>query len=112
MAAEASYNTDIDSMSLLLILSQPETPCTPSTTTSGSVFPVVFLPRINKTLLSLPGSPEVFLVTTPGNNPARVLVIFVLGVFAISLLETLATDPVKVTLRCVPYPTTTTSSRL
>src|SRR5450759_2111696 len=111
MAAEASFNTEIDSMSLELILSQPETPCIPSTTTNGLLSPVVLRPRIIMRGLSLPGSPVVIFVITPVINPPIALDTLREGLAFSSFAATLVTEPVKVDLRCVPYPTTTTSSR-
>src|SRR5690606_22209574 len=42
---EASFTTEIDSISLELIRCQPGGFCTPSTITKGLLSPVVFLPR-------------------------------------------------------------------
>src|SRR5690606_34147223 len=84
MAADASFNTEMDSMSLELILSQPGGFCTPSTTTRGLLSPVVLLPRIKISALSAPGSPERLSAVSPGTNPDNELVRLTAGLLLIS----------------------------
>ena len=70
----------------------------------------VWLPRIRMVAPSYPGSPLRLTVTTPGSLPAIVLDRFTAGTLFNSWPWTALTAPVRVALRCSPYPTVTTVS--
>src|SRR5690554_3153350 len=101
MAAAASFNTEIDSISLGLILSQPGSGI-PSTSTKGVLLPVVAFPRIKKLDPSSPGWPDRFMAVNPGIRPAREFDRLGVGARIISSPDMLAIDPVRVAFRCSP----------
>ena len=101
MAAEASFSTEIDSMSSGLRRLN-ERSAIPSTTISGEVFPKVPFPRIRMSAPSSPGSPERVLAMIPAVLPARVLLKLAAETFLISSPLTDDTEPVRVAFFCVP----------
>ena len=100
MAAEASFNTEIDSISVGFI--PPSRSGTPSITTKGSLLPREFVPRIRIVVPPPPGSSAVWKPMTPGIRPTIPLVKLVVGDAFNSSPVTLATEPVTVTFFCVP----------
>ena len=68
------------------------------------------LPRI-RIEEDAPAKPELFVIVTPGARPAKALERFDTGIFSNSSVLIAVIDPVKFTFFCVPYPTTTTSSK-
>ena len=86
---------------------------TPSIITNGLESFNVPCPRTRIVAPSLPGRPPLPAVTeTPGAIPASPAESEVIGrLSTILLISTEATAPVIFTFFCVPYPTTTTSSK-
>ena len=106
--AAASFNTEIDSTSFGLI--RLISPGTPSINTRGS--PPFTEPR-PRTLIDppAPGCAVENEMLTLGITPWSIWVTLPTGRFSMSLDVTWVTAPVRFTFFCVPYPTTTTSSR-
>ena len=95
MAAEASFNTEMDSISSGFKRLN-ERSAIPSTTISGAVLPNVPLPRIKISALSSPGSPERVLAIIPAVFPANELLKLTEASFLISSPPTCEIDPVNV----------------
>src|SRR5687768_3786577 len=116
MAAEASFRTVIASISWGLRLDKiPASRGTPSITIRGELTPGVPLnelaPRITMSRFSDPGTPVRWLTTRPGSLPDRLVVTFTAWLLVSASPPTVAIEPVRVALFCVPYPTTTTCSK-
>ena len=101
MAAEASFNTEMDSISSGFKRLKLRS-AIPSTTINGLVLPKVPTPRICIVAPSSPGSPERVLAITPAVLPANVLLKLTAAIFFSSSPPTEEIDPVKVAFFCVP----------
>ena len=110
IAAEASFKTVIFSILFGSILSKLLSG-TPSTIINTLLSFMVLLPLIRKVVPSYPGSPLDVTATNPGSLPAKPLVTLVTGACVTSSLFMVLIEPVNVAFFCVPYPTTTISSR-
>ena len=81
----------------------------PSKITKTSLFPTkVFVPRID--MDGVPPELVTCPILSPGTFPCKDCNTFELGDLFNVLISARITAPVKSVLRCVPYPTTTTSS--
>ena len=100
-ADEASFNTDIDSMSLGLIWLM--SPSTPSISTSGSLLLAMDdTPRMRIEPWSCPGCPEFWTTSIPEIMSCRAIEAWVMGRFSRSLTDTFSADPSRLTFFCVP----------
>ena len=106
--AEASFKTEIVAISLGSMSLKSRS--TPSTIIRGWEPFQLDRPRMMISEWSLPGSPLLCMVSTPDNLPAMALVILVVPDRMSCLLSTCVMAPTTLSLRWVPYPTTTTSS--
>src|SRR5690625_2018151 len=95
MAAEASLRTEMEATSFELMYCQSELLGTPSTTTKGSLLPVVSNPRICTEGLFLPGSPVDCKAVVPGSRPCNELAKFTVGLLCKSAPCIEETDPVN-----------------
>ena len=99
MAAEASFSTEIDSMSAgltsLMLYS------TPSSRTSGLALLSVLTPRMRIVPPSEPGLALFWLIHTPGVLYIA-CVVLVMGWLAFSFMSIVATEPVRFTRFTVP----------
>ncbi len=85
-------------------------PGIPSTTISGELFPNVAFPRIRIVPWSLPGSPLLCMMVAPGNFPAKALETLPTGDDLMDSLDTVLTEPIRLSFLVVPYPITIISS--
>ena len=85
---------------------------TPSMTYRGSFLALTELPPRIRICAPAPGSPLFWVISTPAARPWIIWSTLVMTpTFAASAL-TVETDPVMASRRCVPYPVTTTGSRI
>src|SRR5882757_10142137 len=84
-------------------------PVMPSMRTRTEVLLKVPVPLMVMLAPSLPGVPEPWLTYMPGDNPASEEDILVVGLLSSSFEPIVATEPVRFTFFCEPYPMTTTS---
>ena len=63
-------------------------------------------------VISLPGAPEVLLTETPAICPCRACSTRLTGLSSITSAPTFAIEPTTFDFLIVPYPTTTTSSKV
>ena len=109
--ADASFRTDMDSMSLLLMELRSPSNGTPSTTIRGE-FDAFIEP--NPLILSsapLPGWPPPDVAMTPATCPSIILVMSVVVLLLNRSPFTVSAEPVNDSFFAVPYATTSTSSR-
>ena len=108
-AVAASFNMDMDAMSFglryCICLS------TPSTRMRGEDPLKVERPLTSSWAESSPGVPVFCTVVRPDSLPASMFCTLACGAFRSSLLETCDTEPTTNCRFCIPYPTTSTSSR-
>ena len=89
-----------------------KSPSTPSIRMSGDVDELSDpSPLSFREAWSLPGCPELCTAVSPGTMPWRAEEPLETLALRMSLLLMLCTAPVRFIFFCVPYPTTTTSSR-
>src|SRR3989449_2743854 len=85
---------------------------TPSMTYRGSFLALTELPPRIRICAPAPGSPLFWVISTPAARPWIIWSTLVMTpTFAASALS-VETDPVIASRRCVPYPVTTTGSRI
>src|SRR2546426_2816638 len=85
---------------------------TPSITYRGSLLARIELPPRIRTWDAAPGSPLFWVISTPAARPRTIWSTFVTTPTFAADPSTVETDPVIASRRCVPYPVTTTGSRI
>src|SRR5690606_20124761 len=111
---EASLSTEMEAISCTPRTDRSSSvDCTPSMTTNGAASFNVPVPRIVTSLPSSspPGIPLPSITVNPATRPANISTTLDCGAFSISSTSTVAIALVTSERFCVPYPTTTTSSK-
>ena len=107
---DASFNTEVDSMSFGLILFKLPEYGTPSTTIRGELLALID-PKPLILIVGLePGTALDWTILRPETRPSKLFAAFEEVEFSICSAAITLTEPVSEAFDCVPYATTTTSS--